>query len=297
MEKNNFGQNSETDTVLVGRHFEDVDDLTDGMDTDLKEVDEKSMEVIAANAQMVIDNTHAKGMEKVLIVSSPRKRAYSTASLLKDTVEEKDGGIRVAIRKDDRFAELSHGEIVLPPDYVPGRRIGFLKDAWNAFWAETFDEDGDYNNPNYRFGDPVALESGECKYPELNESFVSYGESYRALSQRYYEAIVDYLEHRGEVESRGVNVVLLAHSATLSILGELLHIAQEMSHGNVVVEKGDLMKACWKNYLNRIRQEGHLEADFGGMKAFPLEDIDEGLISFMIDELSFVSNPKNYEKS
>ncbi len=297
MEKLRFEQNLEMDKVLVGRHFEDVDDLTGGMDTDLKEVDEKSLEIISANAQMVIDDTHAKGMDKVLIISSPRKRAYSTASLLKETVEEKDEDLKVAVRKDDRFTELSHGEIVLPPDYVPGRRIGFLKSAWKVFWAETFNENGDYNNPNYRFGDPVALETGGYKHPELRESFTSYGESYRELSQRYYDAILDYLEHRSGVKSRGINVVLLAHSATLAILGELSCVAREMSQGYIMVKKGDLMKTCWKNYLDRMKRDDYVEADFGGMKAFSLEDIDDELILFMREELSFVSDPKNYEKS
>ena len=230
MENSDF-KIKEENSILIGRHLEDVDDLTEGLDTELKALSPEGHEIINSNAESIIQNTLAKKMTKVILVSSPRKRSYSTSFYLKDVIKEKTHGVfSVLITKDDRFTEISHGEIILPDNYVPGKRIDFLKDAWKIFWSETFTEDGNYNNPNYRFGDPVKLADGGFKHGEIKAGFKTYGESYRELCERYYNAIVEYLENKNRVESKGFNVVLIAHSATLGILTELVDVSHDLSN-------------------------------------------------------------------
>lgn len=296
MEKINIESNNEEKSILIGRHFEDVDDLRNGLDTDLKPLSEESIKIIGLNADSVIENTLFKGLEKVIIISSPRKRSRLTADLLKSAIKERREDFLVKVKEDDRFTELAHGEIILPEDYTPGRRVEFLKHAWRIFWKETFTSDSDYNNPNYKFGDSLKDSDGNSKYPEIEESFASIGESYRELSERYYQAIVEYLENRGSVESRGFNVVLIAHSATLGILTELKSVSEDLAIGKIEIKTGDLMKTCWKSYLNRIKG-GYAEPGFGEMEQFSLDDINENLLDFLKRELDFVKKPKNYEKT
>lgn len=283
------------EVVLVGRHFDDVDDLTNGLDTSLKPLSPETQKVIESNADIIISDTETKNFNKILIVSSPRKRALLTSSLLKEAIKEKRSDFSVQIRTDERFTELSHGEIILPEDYSPGRRIEFLKDAWGIFWSETFTEDGNYNNPNYHFGDSVKMDEGNCKYPEIDKSFASSGESYRELSQRYYEAIVEYLENKKRVENSKINVVLIAHSATLAILTELQSVALDMVNHAFEIKTGDLMKICWQRYLKRLNSEND-EIDFGELKSFTLENLDDKVLSCLKQELDFIKKTENYDK-
>ncbi|MDO8609269.1 MAG: histidine phosphatase family protein [bacterium] len=276
-------------SVLIGRHFDDVDDLTNGLDTSLKILSTESQEILDFDAREIIENNKTKGIKKVLIISSPKQRAESTSRLIKQKIKDIQGDTQVQIRIDSRFSELYHGKIILPENYKPGRRIDFLQEAWKIFWAETFTEEGDYNNFSYQFGDPINIGDGQFKYPKIVGNFLSYGENYKDLSVRYYEAILEHFNNKQRIKKAGINVVVIAHSATLSILTELQGIANDFLLETMKLDTGDLMKTCWKRYLDRIKVDNQ-ELKFGMIKPLYMGDINDEAIDFLRKELEFLKN-------
>ena len=291
MEKNNELKNDlppvSSESVLIGRHFEDIDDLSNGLDTSLNLLTPESKKVLDLDTKEIIKNCDTNGLKRILIISSPKQRARSTSELIKQEIRSLRDDLRVRIKIDNRFAELDHGEIVLPKDYKPRRRIDFLKDAWSTFWSETFTDDGEYKNLSYCFGDPIDLGNGQFKYPEINGKFLSYGENYRDFSLRYYEAILEYLKNKHRMKDAGMNMVLIAHSATLSILTELLEISSDISNGTTKINTGDLMKTCWKRYLDRI-SKNNLDLHFGMIKPFYIGEINSEIVNLLEKEIKFM---------
>lgn len=282
--------------VIVGRHFEDIDDLTFNRDSPLKPLDEASFELLDSNVREIISNTEAKGLHRILIISSPKIRATQTAGMIKEGIQILQPRMLVHIRPDERFAELYQGELILPPDYRVGDRVSTLPDAWVAFWKETFTEEGEYNNPNYRFGDPVCLDAGIARYPEIVDHFSAYGECYREMCLRYYQALVDYFESSGRVKDAGINVVLMGHGATVGILSGLEGVIRHLDVEGYSVSTGGLMKACRQEYIQqRVRGETQ-SSRFGGLRAFSLNSVDAGVVNLLKEEVEFLKIPENYEK-
>ncbi len=281
------------ETLLAFRHMEDVDDIADGLDTELKPLTPESESALRKNAEAIISHAKLQGADKVMLVSSPRKRALDTSTHIQEFITSLDRDIQARVKEDERFAELNHGTFVLPENYVPGRRVEHLRLAWKVFWEQTFTSDGEYNNPNYKFGSPTG--EGDSVDVELGKSFETPGESYRELTLRYYQGILEYLENNHKVRSAGFDVVLVAHSATLSILRELADIGTRFSQGDLKIQAGDLMKLCWKQYLSRS-EEAHSNPAFGSSEVIELSEISESVTGILRKEIVFMSNPENYEK-
>lgn len=284
------------DAVIVGRHFEDVDDLTFNRDSPLKPLDEESFKLLDSNVREIIRNTEAKGSHKILIVSSPKIRAMQTAEMVKEGIQILQPSMLVHIKPDERFAELYQGELILPPDYHVGDRVSTLLDAWVAFWKETFTEEGEYNNPNYRFGDPVRLDADVTRYPEIVGHFSAYGECYREMCLRYYQALVEYFENSKRVKDSGINVVLMGHGATMGILSGLEGVMRHINDGDYDMPTGGLMKACRQEYIQQRARKETQSSRFGGLRAFSLSGVDDGVVNLLRDEVEFLKVPENYEK-
>jgi len=74
-------------SFVVGRHFEDVNDLENGMDTTLKPLEEQSSETkdnINTLVLKVVENAKNKDKENILLIHSPRKRAFQSAEVIKN---------------------------------------------------------------------------------------------------------------------------------------------------------------------------------------------------------------------
>ena len=259
-----------------------------GLDTELKPLDEQSPEVLQEVVSRIIENTREKGFQKIIIITSSRKRAQGTAEMIQVAINKEDDSLRVGIVADPHFDELHHGEPIIPADHAPQKRIQYLDAAWKAFWHETFTEDGDYHNPDYRFGDPI-VKDGRAVHPELVGHFSKVGESYKDLCQRYYEGVLGFLERAERDESKKVNLVLIAHSATTAILSNMYTV---LSRGDVFLElykTGDFMKLCWNEYQKEIT-EGHVIPNTpGAYTTIDLESIDfPKAIEFLHKEISFL---------
>jgi broad specificity phosphatase PhoE len=273
---------------FVGRHFEDKEDLSKGLDTELKPLDEQSPEIVQEIASKIIENTREKGFSKVVIVTSSRKRAYSTAEVIRDAISKTDGLLQVGIIADPHFDELHHGEPIIPQDHAPQKRIQYLDAAWKAFWHETFTENGDYRNPDYRFGDSETHD-GEVAYPELVGHFSKTGESYKDLSRRYYEGVLGFLERAEHDDSKKVNLALIAHSATTAILSNMYSV---LSRGDVFRESyrtGDFMKLCWNEHQEEVAEGRAIPNIPGAYTTINLESVDfPKAIEFLRKEIAFL---------
>ncbi len=287
---------SAENVAIVGRHFEDTDDLTFNRDSPLKPLDEASFELLDSNVREIIRNTEVKGSHKILIVSSPKIRATQSAEMIKEGIQILRPSMLVYVKPDERFAELYQGELILPPDYHVGDRVSTLPDAWVAFWKETFTEEGEYNNPNYRFGDPVRLDAGVTKYPEIVGHFSAYGESYREMCLRYYQALVEYFENSKRVKDAGINVVLMGHGATIGILSGLETVLHHVNDDEYAVPTGSLMKVCRQEYIQQRERKETQSSRFGGLRSFSLNGVNDDVVNLLKEEVEFLKVPQNYEK-
>lgn len=277
-------------TFFVGRHLEDENDLTEGFDTRLKPLSEQSPEMVKTIVNEIIKNTLGKHLDKILIVSSDRKRAVETSQIIKKEIVSLDANIKSRIITDPRFAELHHGEPILPEGYVKEKRIEYLKDAWSAFWQETFDEEGNYRNYNYQFGDPIITD-GEAKYPQLVGKFSEFGESYKDMCLRYYEGILEFLENMRRIEEAKLNLVLISHSAAVAIINKMLEVARDGKIFEDTFKTGDLMKICWQYYQKEL-ERGEVDLNIPGQfKIISLGDINVvAVINILAKEVEFLKN-------
>lgn len=257
------------ETFIIGRHFEDEDDLSRGFDTELKPLDQQSPEMVESVVSDIVENTEHKLMTRLLIITSERKRTRTTSEIIKEKIKERKPDFSVVIRPDSRFDELDHGEPLLPEGYVKSKRIEYLKLAWEAFWTETFDQEGNYLNYNYKFGDPIES-GGTVKYKGLENNFSKYGESYKELCLRYYKGVLDFLKNYERYDDKNINVVLIAHSATTAIINKIY----EVLGSGKDFKPGELMSVCWKMYLEEQKISGGYKNILGGYKIIDLSSID-----------------------
>jgi broad specificity phosphatase PhoE len=283
--------------MIVGRHFEDVDDLTYNLDAPLKPLEEESIKMVDSNAQEIIQNTEAKKSHKILMISSSRKRAMLTSKMFKECIQKKRPDFSVHIQPDNHFAELYQGKIILPENYHKGDRLNALVDAWRVFWTETFTNEGEYNNPNYRFGDPLYLKDDLVKYPELVNHFSSHGESYRELCLRYYQGLLNHFENRKRLKDANINVILIAHGALIGILSGLEGALNDIKNDTCVMKTGDLMKICWQKYQYQREHQEKQHTPSGGLKSFSLEGVDDNIVNLLRKEINFLRAPENYGKN
>lgn len=264
------------ENVIIGRHLEDEDDLKMGLDTELKSTKYESgvaIENIQNLSSEIINNTALKDKRNILLIHSPRKRALQTCEIIKKDIKEKSD-LNIRLISDERFAELNHGEIILPEDYKPGKRVEFLSDSWEIFWEETFDKKSFEFKNDYHFGDPALLQDGSYKYPELKDKFKTIGESYLELTIRYYEALIDFFENKNRIDESKTEFILIAHSATLSILKQLNTVFKKGRF-----EIGKLMELCWKEYHLSKKAVDYKKSGFGDFSIFDLSDLDGEKIS------------------
>ena len=281
--------------VVVGRHFEDVDDVTYNLDAPLKPLDKTSIKLLELNVQEIIRNTEAKKFHKILIISSPKKRAIQTSEIIKEFIQKAKHNFSVHIRRDNHFAELFQGKLVLPKNYQKGDKVKALTDAWSIFWKESFTETGDYNNPNYHFGDPI-LRDNVAKYPELINHFSSYGESYREQCLRYYQGVLSYFDNKKRLENANINIVLIGHGATIGILSGLLGVLNDIENGTRSIKVGDLMKVSRQKYLYQRRHKQYLHTPLGGLKLLSLNNLSDKSVALLKAEINYLKVPKHYGK-
>lgn len=238
--------------MLFSRHLDEADDLRAyGRDAPLVDSPEnrKKLEDIS---DTLYEKIVQGNKEAAMFVTSPRIRAIQTAELVADDIGEKSDHkikIRYSVNKDLRATD--QGDFILPEDYKPDAVFTGLKVASKVFDRETHGSDlpDMADNIDYRFGDPVLLQNGEYKYPELVGYFSDYGESYRDSLIRLFSVIIDsskkYESFLGSTE-----VVVVAHGQIYHVFRGLIELSKMIKGDHIEFKTGDSIKMLWEIYKN-----------------------------------------------
>lgn len=232
--------------VPIVRHLEDVDDLIRfGRDGDLIPGQESEAKNIA---EKFIEECKKEGKEAIILVCSSRKRGVKTAEAVAGAIRAIDKDIKVRIAEEDALASIYEGEFILPDDYKAGDPFLGLPIANKIFNNEAFES----NPPNdlYKFGDPVLLQNGSYKYPELLPYFKSYGESNRDIMLRTYLLIIQTYEKIHKLNSK-TKVVVITHAQHYQIFRNLSIIAKKVIDEGFKFNVGEIPRLCWKLYKER----------------------------------------------
>ena len=236
--------------IPVMRHFDDIDDLLNfGRDSDLIPGQEESATPVAKE---IYSKVLRENKSAVMFVCSGRKRAVQTAGLVADKLEEMDNNLKIRIVAEERLEAIDQGKFILPVGYKPGEPFPGLSLANKVFSKEVFGlEKGNYL---YKFGDPVLLDDGSYKYPELLPYFESYGENNRDFLLRIYELVVETYHKLDKLSSK-TEVVVVTHAQLYQILRDLSTVAEMVKKQNLTFATGKLPELCWKLYSERFKNE------------------------------------------
>ena len=240
--------------IPIVRHFDEIDDLSDGIrDQELlpnqKEKARNIAEVISAELEK-------DSQEAVFFVTSTRKRTIQTADLIIEALKNINPDIKTFKTEEEDLSAIREGEFILPEGYSPGDYFIGLEVAADAFSNEVHAEERGLEKDNYlyRHGDPLLQEDGSYKYPELLEYFKSSGENYKEVLLRIYRLIIK-THKKSHKLTKNTKVALLTHGQPAQIFKDLNAVAVKIKSGLVTVEAGQLASLCWKEYQNRDESE------------------------------------------
>jgi broad specificity phosphatase PhoE len=234
-----MGNNQE---VIISRHLRDRDELKSSMFN--SGLESGQGEKIANNAQKILEHCKAKGLKKIVIYSSPKKRGVETSVHIKNYIAESDPEIDVQIIEDVSIRDADRTAVNLPEEFKDGETFAPLIKAGDIFYEETFGN----NNLLYKFGDPLVDETGQAKYQELVGLFNEYGESYAEFIMRVYD-FLGQLRKDLENSKEPFEPVLVFHGATFSIVKDLAEICEQIDNSVFKnVEFGTLVQKAWEYY-------------------------------------------------
>ncbi|MBI5126594.1 MAG: hypothetical protein HZA80_02425 [Candidatus Taylorbacteria bacterium] len=259
-----------SDEIIGVRHLEDYDRLVScNRDSSLKPDQEvKAREI----CEGIITMCHEKGVKKTHIMSSTKKRALETVDLIIGSIPE---DIKFEVEPDTRLRELDQGVIRFPEGFKDGDYFEPLKYAWDAYWEQTFT----YKNLLYRFGDHCDKD-GKLRYPALEGHFESFGENYAEFAFRQYDFLYS-LSQKTE-EYRDCLPVIVTHSATLSLIAEIIKITDELVHKIPQhVPLGELPQMTWENFP-KIKDILPTQPEFGYLGMFDVRKVFQPEIAEII---------------
>ena len=236
------------------RHFDEVDDLSlDIRDGELlPEQEEKARNI----AEQIINELKNDSQEAVFFVTSTRARAVQTADLIIKELQKIKPDVRTFKTEEENLCAIKEGKFILPEDYKPGDYFIGLEVAANAFSDEVHAKEKGLGEDNYlyRHGDPLLLEDGTFKYPELLKYFESSGENYREVLLRIYKLII-VTHKKASKLTKKTKVAILTHGQPAQIFKDLNAVAAKVSAGSIDVPLGQLANLCWEEYKNRDESE------------------------------------------
>lgn len=271
---------SHPDRFGLLRHLKDVNDLRDSRDSGIESEQESIAEEISRRVVSCAEKSDAK---IIILFTSSKRRAMESTILIVDAIRKTKPNIKVIVSKTPNLIDLDHGEYILPDDYKVGDRYEPFEVAWDAFVKESFD----FDNPNYRFGDPKINHDGTATYPALNGYFTKYGESRIDISLRLYSAIVDGYRIKDRIFSKKILNIILTHSLPYVIIENLAEVARKMKEENFTFEKGSLHKVCWDIY--KQDKDSQYESQYGDFSEIQIDQLeDEKFITMLKEEILFL---------
>ena len=237
---NNFRE-KKNQKLLVIRHLEDINDLSNGRDSSLEGGQEREIERIS---ETLYSDFKLSGCKAIFLNSSSKKRAYETANLIKGAVIKNHPEAKIYVNPDDGLTDLDHGEYKLPDGYKIGDHLKVFEEAWKIFTDETFNK----KNIDYKFGESYFESGGIKKYSNLSDFFIRPGESYREICIRLYASILSFYENRERLEQNEIKLYVVTHSLPFGIFRSMIGLAQQYENGRLDFKKGELINLCWEYY-------------------------------------------------
>lgn len=240
----------ERPSIPVVRHFDEEDILTlKGRDGEILPGQEEKAQIAAKliHSEMIKNNQRS-----VFFIVSTKKRTYQTADLITKELLKIDNKIKVNESVEAGLEAINEGEFIIPEGYMPGDHFVGLELASKAFDSEVYRSMGNLhaNNFLYRYGDPLLLEDGTYKYPELCKYFKKPGENYKEILIRIYKIIVATHKKIEKLE-KNTKVVVVTHGQPAQIFKDLCAVADKVKNGHLDFKKGKLPDLCWAEYNKR----------------------------------------------
>lgn len=284
MEQLNFNNLKAERKISVIRHLDEIDDLDKyGRDGVLVDGQENKAEEIAGELYKELKERNKKA---VLFVASPRIRTKQSAKIVINALLKKDSTLKCSLVQENDLREIDQGKFILPADYIKGERYEGLSIADKIFTKETHASDYGEKNDNYdyRYGDPVLIEDRQYKYPDLNQFFIEYGESYRDVLLRIYSLVIKTSEKINKL-GENTELVVVTHGQTTQIFRDLKEVASLIKNKLVEYKEGELPKLCWGLYKKRDSSKKVT----GSLDIISVEDLaDPYLVEILKNETSFL---------
>lgn len=221
-----------SNTIKILRHLEEHPQVING-DREGNILESERYLVDRYYAPEIVSEAAARNTGRIAIWSSGALRSQATSELIASSVEDIDKTIKVDLCIDTRIGALRHGSY--KDDYYSENNKDY---AQSIYIDETFAR----CNPHYKHGDPVLLDDGNYKYPNLKDIFSGLGESQIDITSRLYDCVLDILEQN---DGQNELLVLSTHYVILTKLLSLQHLGAHYEETYKMYSRGNLYKLEW----------------------------------------------------
>ena len=202
-----------SDVLVLIRHGIDVPILSQDLNQPL--IEETKPDIRTLSKQL-IRLCGRIGTARIVLRHSNRLRAIQTASVIAEELFAID--MPTVIVETSGVREIYPGEFIIK-DHVTGTEYKPLVDAWSA-WQKKLDA----CELLYRFGDPLADNSGKTEFPELVGWFKGFGEHQGDFSLRLYRMLKEVFEVSGDDLQ-----VIVGHQASCSRIQRIVSAALRLT--------------------------------------------------------------------
>ncbi len=268
--------------ILVASHLQEIDDLKNhGRDGHLIDTPE-NREVLKRQAKAIIFKIKEGDKKSVLFVTSSKIRAIQTSEMIAEEIKRQLGeNFHIRYSVDKNLISPDQGEFKLPEDYEAGDFFKGLDIAASIFLNESLGKNNTDQNLFYKFGDPVLLENGSYKYPDLLNYFTKQGETYGDSLRRIFGSVLEFSKksHKAELSTE---IVIVGHGfgfhimRGLSVLSNLEIDELSKMTPNEVVKK---IYEIYKKFDGVLGEMGCLPIDISNFKNPALIDLLNKLVN------------------
>lgn len=234
--------------MLIANHLEEVDDLKNhGRDGTLIDTAE-NRKMLAKQVEAIVSKVRQGDKRAILFITSSRIRAIQTAELIAEEIK-KEVGDRIHFRfsSNKNLTSPDQGLFILPEGYKPGDFFEGLEVASKIFLNESLGRNNIYQNLNYKFGDPVLLEDGKYKYPELLKYFESFGETYGSAIKRIFQSVIDFSAKFNKNESdSNTEIIVVGHGFGFHVMRGLSILSKNDIDELLALSPEDVSKLIYK---------------------------------------------------
>lgn len=202
-----------SDVLVLIRHGIDAPILSQDLNQPLIEETKPDIRTLSKQLIKLCGRIEAN---RIVLRHSNRLRAIQTASIIAEELFAID--MPTEIMETSGVREIYQGDFIIR-DHVAGTEYKPLVDAWNA-WQKKLDA----CELLYRFGDPLADNSGKAEFPELVGWFKEFGEHQGDFSLRLYRMMKEVFEESGDDLQ-----VIVGHQASCSRMQRIVSAALRLN--------------------------------------------------------------------